>query len=81
MSAGRSSRVKRLGSLLLAAYDPQTDTWMLTDDLGPWSPLAMGLAGLIPALAVAPRILGIEQDIGDRLVIQTDQPGRPARPR
>lgn len=59
LSAAMAWRSVQAGEPLLAAMataGAAVSTWMLTDDLGPWSPLAMGLAGLIPALAVAPLI-------------------------
>lgn len=59
LSAVMAWRSVQAGEPLLAAMataGAAVSTWMLTDDLGPWSPLAMGLAGLIPALAVPPLI-------------------------
>ncbi|GHF78792.1 hypothetical protein [Deinococcus ficus] len=59
LSAVMAWRSVQAGEPLLAAMataGAAVSTWMLTDDLGLWSPLAMGLAGLIPALAVAPLI-------------------------
>ncbi|MFB9995387.1 hypothetical protein ACFFLM_25940, partial [Deinococcus oregonensis] len=45
----------RAGEPLLAALatlGAAISTWMLTDDLGPWSTLAMGLTALMPAVAI-----------------------------
>lgn len=59
LSAAMAWRSVQAGEPLLAAMataGAAVSTWMLTDDLRPWSPLAMGLAGLIPALAVPPLI-------------------------
>ncbi|WP_027462173.1 hypothetical protein [Deinococcus ficus] len=70
LSAVMAWRSVQAGEPLLAAMataGAAVSTWMLTDDLGPWSPLAMGLAGLIPALAVPPLIalLPAERAQGD----------------
>lgn len=70
LSAVMAWRSVQAGEPLLAAMataGAAVSTWMLTDDLGLWSPLAMGLAGLIPALAVAPLIalLPAERAQGD----------------
>lgn len=48
-------RSLRTGEPLLAAMagaGAAVSSWMLGDDLGVWSPLVMGVTGLIPALAV-----------------------------
>ncbi|MFC4640238.1 hypothetical protein [Deinococcus hohokamensis] len=61
LSGAMARRSIQAGEPLLAALattGAAVSTWMLTDDLGPWSPLAMGLAGLIPALA-APRLIAL----------------------
>ncbi|GGR89351.1 hypothetical protein [Deinococcus sedimenti] len=55
LSALMAGRSLRAGEPLLAAMagaGAAVSSWMLGDDLGVWSPLVMGVTGLIPALAV-----------------------------
>ncbi|UQN06487.1 hypothetical protein [Deinococcus sp. QL22] len=79
LSGAMAWRSVRAGEPLLAALatlGAAISTWMLTDDLGPWSALAMGLTALMPALAIPHlmRLVPGREEQGGPSTTVTDHP-------